>query len=116
MKKMILGFVILMVACGDETKVISNGGACPAENEVCESDLCLEQFEDDVAVTGGICTQECVWNEDYTDNCPEGEICLQYRWTGEKYCFLDCDSQSDCREGLICQEVGNAEAACVPPL
>ena len=107
--------VVLLAACGEEVTVVPNGAACPVENEVCESELCVTQFADGVEVVNGFCTQICEWNPDQTDTCPEGQSCLQYTWTGEKYCFLVCETNADCRDDWECGWVGDSYA-CIPPL
>jgi len=118
-------------ACGSdgpEPITLENGEACVADNldEVCASDLCLEEFGDGVEVDGGMCTDVCAWNDDATDTCTNGvdgdggQICLNYRPSGEFFCFDDCTTDADCRadEGwsCLCLDFFCGEAACVPDL
>ena len=113
-------------ACGGDSGpdpvVLDNGEACVADNpdEVCASDLCVEEFEDGVDVDEGMCTDVCEWNEDYSDTCAEGEVCLTYRPTGEFYCFEDCAADADCRTedgwSCMCLDFLCLEGACIPDI
>lgn len=127
MKQILLLTLALLVApaCGDgaaPVTVLENGEACSADNpdEVCESDLCLEEFGDGVDVDEGLCTEECVWNEDASDTCADGEICLNYRPSNEFFCFEDCTTDADCRTedgwSCLCLDFFCLEAACIPDL
>jgi len=117
---------LFAVACGDGAKepdLLENGAACAADNEdeVCtDPAFCLEEFENGTPVAGGMCTDECEWNEDYTDTCSDGELCLRYNPTGEKVCFQGCSADADCREddgySCLCLDFFCQSQACVPDL
>lgn len=115
-KNITVAFIMLIAAC-DSPPRGSNGDGCSADNS-CESGLCVQAFADGQVLEGGICSQECEWTGGLSDDCPEPEVCLRYNATGEKLCFLECESDDDCRadEGWICLAVGDGYAACVPPL
>ena len=115
MRKLILLLTLSTLAstaCGDNiapVTVLENGEACEADNldEVCASNLCLEEFGDGVVISGGICTEECAWDydlADFTKTCADGESCLKWGPTEELLCFEDCSSDSDCRteDGWFC--------------
>ncbi len=105
-----------LAACGGDDPT-PDGQSCSANNE-CASYLCLRTFDNGVEVAGGTCTSECEWYEDFTDSCPDGQVCLRYNATDEYYCFDECAESSDCREddGWYCQFVGLDTSACIPPL
>jgi len=128
MKKILLSTILVfsVAACGGndgpEPIILENGEACVADNpdEVCASDLCLEEFEDGTDVDEGLCTEVCEWNDDASDNCAEGEICLTYRPTNEFYCFEDCTTNADCRTedgwSCLCLDFLCTQGACIPDL
>lgn len=119
----------MFAACGDETPpepepvMLENGAACMADSpdEVCTSGLCVEEFKDGTQISGGFCTDECIWDEtDGSDTCPEEELCVRYTATDEYYCFQDCASDADCRteDGweCLCLDFFCGYQVCVPPL
>lgn len=109
-------FIVVSVGCDGPDRA-DNGGACVEDNS-CNSGLCVEAFGNGTVVEGGLCTQECEWTGGLMDDCPEEEVCLRYNATGEKLCFLECETDDDCRsdEGWVCQFVGDGYSACIPPL
>lgn len=118
-----LALALTAGACSDDgpnVTVLDNGAACSTsdETEVCASDLCLEEFADGKDVNEGMCTEVCEWNDDLSDTCAEGEVCLTYRPTNEFYCFEDCTTNADCRaeDGWTCLFLGGATGACIPDL
>jgi hypothetical protein len=80
----------------------------------------LEEFADGVDVDEGLCTDTCEWNEDFSDTCAEGSICLNYNPTDEFFCFQDCLVDTDCRVedgwSCLCLDHLCGEAACIPDL
>ena len=118
----ILMFVFLAGACaGNGEEVLLNGEACEADDNHCESGLCVEALGE-VEVPGGFCTDECMWGENPgdPDTCAEGEICLRYNPTNEYLCYQRCSQQADCRgeEGWSCEclDFFCSVQACIPPL
>lgn len=122
-----LALFMTTAACGEgpapaPVTVLENGEACDAEDEsfVCEGELCLEEFADGTDVDEGLCTDTCEWNEDFSDSCEEGYMCLNYRPTNEFFCFEDCSTDSDCRTedgwSCLCLDFLCAEGACIPDL
>ena len=111
-----ISLVAALAACGDNIDT-SDGAACAAD-EACASGLCVTAFANDREVAGGLCTRACEWEGEFEDTCPEGEWCLQYNRTGEKYCYASCTSDEDCRgeEGWDCRDLGFGIQACLPPL
>ncbi len=114
----IASLVSTLVACGDNItppQPSPDGEPC-AEDSECESGLCVRQFGDGKEIAGGMCSQECVY-EQGTDSCPEGEACLRYTATREQFCFTECVSDEDCRvdEGWTCVNL-YVLRACIPPL
>lgn len=82
------------------------GDVCGNDIE-CE-DFCLTEFLDGERIQPGICTNECLSNEDCASN-----VCLYYRPTGESYCYKSCLDSNDCLPNHYCEtELG----ACVPNL
>lgn len=110
--------MLMLVACGDNKGSIPDGDACEMDNE-CESGLCVTEFDDGVAVAGGMCTTVCEWDSDGSggDNCAEAEVCLHYSATEEYYCFMLCGADEDCRtdEDWSCEQIGFGISACIPP-
>ena len=56
----------------------------------------------DVSIPGGYCTvADCVPN-----GCPDEAICKRFDRVNN-YCMAGCLSNEDCREGLVCNELGS---------
>lgn len=81
------------------------GDACASNND-CGSGLYCE-----TAFNGGYCTADC---NDSADDCPAGSTCFDIG-SDDPYqiCFLDCDDESDCREGSVC-DVLDGIGSCIP--
>lgn len=105
---------MFIFACGDNPLPPQPNGSECMDNEECESDYCLIEFEDGNEVTGGMCTMTCDWNVPIT--CPENELCLRYRKTDEYVCFQECEKDKDCREDWSCDCIGFfcSVKACIP--
>lgn len=106
-----------LAGCGGDAPPAENGAACETATD-CTSGLCVSEFGDGVDVEAGLCTAACTWDETGADDCPDGEVCLQYTATGERYCFTDCATGDDCRteDGWSCALLGGGITACIPPL
>lgn len=118
MKKILSIVPFLVAACAD-TPPSKDGEACVPDKTECESGLCVDSFGDGVKLDGGLCTTTCEWNADGTDDCVDGQTCLRYNPTGEKYCFLDCLTDDDCRteDGWTCVVLDFlGDKSCIPPL
>ena len=117
MKRLVAySIIVLLAACGGDKPVplAENGEACEL-SEDCLSETCLTEYGDGVPVPGGICTDECEWNDpasEDVDTCVEGEICLRYFKTSEKHCYLVCQSDRDCREPDVGPDAGAPEWSC----
>lgn len=124
MTRPLLALIFVLAACGDDgpsVTVLDNGAACEAESEteVCAG-TCVTAFQDEVEIAGGLCTEECTWNEDQSDTCVDGEVCLRYNPTQEFYCFPNCETDADCRTEdmwtCACLDLFCSEKGCLPPL
>lgn len=118
--KLVMGIlmsVMLVAACGDDggDATLQNGESCMMDGE-CVSGTCVTEFENGQEVLGGLCTNECSFEDE--DSCAEGEICLRYNPTNEFVCFPTCDTNEDCRAdwSCACLDFFCVSKACAPPL
>lgn len=112
--KRLIALMVWLVSCGGDEPPAAVGEGC-SDNLDCASELCVTTFDDARVVNGGLCTTACEFN-DPDLACADGEICLRYNGTGEKYCYVQCSDDRQCRTGwscpcldLLCQM-----RACVP--
>ena len=82
------------------------GDAC-TDNRDCGSGLYCETD----SFTGGYCTASC---DAGAPDCPRGSTCFDIG-TESSYqiCFLDCDTNADCRTDYVCDEEGGIKS-CIP--
>jgi len=125
-KSIVLVSILFVLSCaGGTDDPVENGESCDVAED-CLSGYCLTEFVDGTTIDGGMCTDECEWNDDLTDTCVEGEICLRWNATGEKVCFQECTSNDDCRSNdtecndddwtCECLDSFCSERACLPRL
>lgn len=80
------------------------GAACADDADCGEgdiNDLCVPAEDEDGVATGwdgGYCTAGC----DAFLDCPAGSTCLAVDEQGTAFCFDDCASSNECREGYAC--------------
>ncbi len=108
----VLSLLLCLTACGDETTdpVVEpqpqgqpapgeDGAACEAPED-CFGGTCLSELEN--GLPGGYCTSyDCT-----VDSC-SGGLCVVDKW-GNTACVDDCLIASDCRDGYVCVETGDA--------
>jgi hypothetical protein len=104
---------LLAAGCGDDATPSGGepvGAACERDSD-CQLDCVLPGDN----WPGGLCTRWC--GDDWS--CPSGSQCVDL--AGEIYCFAQCWSSDECREGWGCGAAGACvpcvlePGACVPP-
>lgn len=87
------------------TSACSNDSAAPADiGAGCESDEdCLEGLECLEELPQGMCSQPC------DDDCPNDTLCVDL--SGAGYCFAQCETNDDCRDGYACS-LGYCDLPC----
>jgi hypothetical protein len=131
MKKflLVIPFLFALTACGDDAPDLTeNGGAC-IESSECESNDCRQESTGchlffgcgTIELTGGMCTNECTWLEEGTEeerlqsDCAEGEQCLAPAGDPTAtLCYQGCEVDEDCREDWECTPISNFKT-CLPP-
>jgi hypothetical protein len=79
------------------------GGACTSDAD-CGDGQCMT--EADAGNPGGMCSKAC--DEDDASSCPTGSACIA------GVCEDSCATETDCRAGYSCFDVGLAAGVCMP--
>jgi hypothetical protein len=84
MRRIALGFLVALAACGDSKEDSLVGGSCHNNGDcriLCEADP--------VDFPGGFCTLHCTSDS----NCPHGTVCMA---NAGGICMFPCGSALDC--------------------
>ena len=99
MKRLLLLLLMPLAffACTDPGPSQELGEECMADGD-CYSDVCLDGFDDGTEFDGA-CTIECSG----PGSCNDGWTCLNYTATEERLCYPQCQEDSDCAPGWVCE-------------
>ena len=114
-----LAAAVLALSCGDGSEADRRGVGAECAN----NDDCTEEGQSCLAFKGGYCgVMGCTNNA----GCPGGSLCVTHD-DGVNYCFLVCDTKTDCNRNrsaanesncssnIVFAEQGTSGKACVPP-
>ncbi|MCA9562621.1 MAG: hypothetical protein KC561_03985 [Myxococcales bacterium] len=95
----------------EEASLAVDGEACDADAD-CRSGACI--LDADGWVDGYCTTIDCESFEDCASDGENNRCLIQDRWGGTNFCVRMCESNSDCREGYLCEPLGRGAYYCAP--
>lgn len=108
--------LVMVAACSSSSdpEPAPTGEVCEISEDcaggVCVLELGTDVSDDPITFEDGYCSNSCSWDEETLEDigCAEDEVCLEYRLTEEKYCFLEgCMTDYDCRDtNYVCTSLG----------